>query len=985
MTDRRLIEVAFPLKQASLDSVHEKNVRHGHISTLHIWPARRPLAACRAALIATLLPDPGDEEARRLLVERLGGRVKSTVKTKKLASGEVEEEVSEETVGGILHWGRESDPDLDWFRAEIRKAYGGRAPRVLDPFAGGGAIPLEAMRLGCEATAVDINPVAWFLLKCTLEYPQRLAGKTWPLPKAESEASKDEVVEQQLALLDLQTMNQKPQSGADLAAHVRYWGNWVLERARADLERYYPIVDGKPTVAYLWARTVTCKNCRAMLPLLKTTWLANKSKKRVVLELTVNSTDLVGGGKEESVAFSIRELKVGEKADKGVGEGTMSRAGATCPCCGAIMTMEDLRTEGQAGRLGAVMTAVVVDGGKGKEYRLPTAEERRMAEPSEETLNEIYAGIPFGLPNEVIAEDAKGNTWCVLYGLDRFYKLFAPRQLLALGTLVKNIRGVRDAMCTLGYPSEWIEAVNAYLTLGLDRLLDFANTNTQWKLDATTINHSFVRYALSVSWDYAEGNVLSTSAGSYFLCYERICTALDTYSQWNLEAITPTVINRSATLLQGDKFDLVLTDPPYYDAIGYSILMDFFYVWLRRTLHGLSSEIDAAFAAPLAPKWDHNTNDGELIDDASRFNGDASRSKAAYEDGMARVFENCYRALTSEGRLVIVFAHKHPDAWETLVSAIIRAGFIVTGSWPIETEQTSRTRALSSAALASSVWLVCKKRPPTARPGWDNRVLEEMRALITQRLRDFWDAGIRGPDFVWAATGPAMEAYSQYPVVKKADEPGQVLTVSEFLGHVRRMVVDFVVGRVLSGDGAETITGLDNLTTYYLLHRHDFGMGEAPAGAAILYAISCNLSDRDLADRYHLLEQTGSTLQLLPWHKRKSVGYDPVLDAAESQGAEAVRLPGFEVPAPTLLELPLIDQAHRLMHLWKAGDVTKVDAYLDARALRRNALFHQLLQALIELASAGSEERALLESISNYLGVRGTKTTVQIQLLETGK
>jgi hypothetical protein len=233
-----------------------------------------------------------------------------------------------------------------------------------------------------------------------------------------------------------------------------------------------------------------------------------------------------------------------------------------------------------------------------------------------------------------------------------------------------------------------------------------------------------------------------------------------------------------------------------------------------------------------------------------------------------------------------------------------------------------------------------------------------------------------------------MEAYSQYPVVKKADEPGQVLTVSEFLGHVRRMVVDFVVGRVLSGaspsslgergpGGEVEITGLDDLTTYYLLHRHDFGMGEAPAGAAILYAVSCNLSDRDLGDRYHLLEQSGGTLKLLPWTKRPSVGYDPVLDAAEGQGAQSLRLPGLDAAEAALLELPLIDQAHRLLHLWKAGDVTKVDAYLDARGLRRNALFHQLLQALIELAPAGSEERALLESISNYVGARGTVKGVQ--------
>jgi hypothetical protein len=412
--------------------------------------------------------------------------------------------------------------------------------------------------------------------------------------------------------------------------------------------------------------------------------------------------------------------------------------------------------------------------------------------------------------------------------------------------------------------------------------------------------------------------------------------------------------------------------------------MDYFQVWLRRTLYGLSDEIDSVFQAPLSPKWDYARSDGELVDDPSRFGGDRERSKATYEDGMFRAFGACHRALKPHGCLVIVFAHKQPDAWETLVSAIIRAGFVVDGSWPIQTERAARTRSLASAALSSSVWLVCRKRPVTARPGWDNRVLEEMHEKITTRLRDFWDAGIRGPDFVWAATGPALEAYSKHPIVKKADEPGQVMTVSEFLGHVRRIVVDFVVGRVLTGDGdAEAVTGLDDVTTYYLLHRHDFGLEDAPSGACILYAVSCGLSDTTIADQYDLLlrtggqetdeedqteesdgeveEGSGSKVRLKQWHQRKRprMGY-------EAAGGRPV---------------PLIDQVHRLMFLWKAGEVSAVDEYLDSRGLRRSALFHQLLQALIELADAGSEERPLLESISNYVGARGTTGEVRQERL----
>jgi hypothetical protein len=324
--------------------------------------------------------------------------------------------------------------------------------------------------------------------------------------------------------------------------------------------------------------------------------------------------------------------------------------------------------------------------------------------------------------------------------------------------------------------------------------------------------------------------------------------------------------------------------------------------------------------------------------------------------------------------MVVVFANKQPDAWATLVWAIVRAGFVVDGSWPVETEMGNRSRAHGSAALASSVWLVCRKRPDDAVPGWDNRVLEEMEGNIAKHLREFWDAGIKGPDFVWAATGPALEAYSKHPVVKKANEPDQLMTVSEFLKHVRRMVVDFAVGRVLPHDGdADVVTGLDNPTIYYLLHRAYFGFGEAPAGAAILYAVSCDLRDSDLVSKYDLLAHAGKS------EPDEEETEDEGGDDGETGSGGMVKLKQWSQrkresmgdPGPHGEPAPMIDHVHRLMHYWDNGDVTKVNEHLDANRLRKNPLFAQLLQALIEMSPADSKEKTLLEKLSNHIGAKG--------------
>ena len=1004
--EKRLIEVDFPLKQTSLDSVHEKNVRHGHISTLHIWPARRPLAASRAALITTLLPDPGNDEERKMMMEKLAGRIVEHVKKKKLPNGGIEEQVTVETEGGILHWGRESGADLQWFRDKIREAYGGRAPRVLDPFAGGGAIPLEAMRLGCEVTAVDINPVAWFILKCTLEYPHRLANQYRPLPAFalksrefmesyfKDKGFKGATLEVQLSSFGLKKdhANQPQLMGmqtnvvsveADLAWHVRAWGWWVLQRAKADLERYYPTVDGKPTVAYLWARTVSCKNCRATVPLLKTRWLCKKDNKRVVLTMEPNAgkTGVVFGVQHDAPSLAKGNSAQKREYDKQLAGGTMSRSGVTCPCCRTIMTMEDIRREAKSGRIDATMTSVVVDGDFGKEYRIPTYEEIVMATEAQEGLSEVYSEIPFGLPDEPTPKGGSGASRAFSvdgYGFDKWYKLFTPRQLLALGTFVKYTRVMREAMQKYEYSDEWSEAISVYLALSIDRIAERNSSMCHYDVSRDSISGTFQRYALPINWDFAEAVPISSTAGSYEGQIDWITRYIEHAINGIGSSHSPEVRNQSATNTANSGADAIITDPPYYDAIPYSDLMDFFYVWLRRTLNGLSPEIDSTFQEPLSPKWDHEHNDGELIDDSSRFGGDKQKSKANYEDGMARVFQSCYKSLNPGGRLVLVFAHKHPDAWETLVSALIRADFVVDGSWPIQTEMGNRTRALSSAALASSVWLVCKKRPENARPGWDNLVLEEMQKNIIQSLRDFWDAGIRGPDFVWAATGPALEAYSKHPIVRKANEPGKTMSVTEFLRHVRRMVADFVVGRVLTQNGgSDTVSGLDDVTTYYLLHRYNFKMDNAPIGPCILYAVSCNLSDGLLLGKYDLLVRTGGQSKDADEDVVEE-GEDAIVDedVEELEGTSStVKLKAWSQRKYVGLEMavmstPLIDKVHRLMHLWRAGDVIKVDEYLDMHALGYNTLFGQLLQALIELAPAGSEERALLESISNHVADR---------------
>jgi putative DNA methylase len=916
MTDRRLIEETFPLKKVSADSKHEKNVRHGHISTLHIWPARRPLAACRAAIIAALMPDPGDEQSRHEL-------------NKKIES--------------ITHWGTENGPALKFFREEIRKAYGGRAPRVLDMFAGGGAIPLEAMRLGCDVIANDYNPVAWFILKCTLEFPQRLAGKTWPLP-ADSTAGDTRKNRHQLALVadhapgGLQSAINNPQSAiqGDLAAHVRYWGNWVLEHAREELAPYYPTINGQPTVAYLWARTVPCPDpaCGAEVPLLKTLWLCKKENKRRALRLVPDPA-------ARRVNFEI--WSPGPRDE--VPDGTMAGAKSRCPVCGVNVTPEYIKACGHTGKLGTRITAVVVDTPGGKEYRLPTSVEEEAARSAADGLPVAAGQIPYGLPNEPLPGPEILGFRVPLYGFKTWADLFTPRQLLALMTFVKWTRATHDNMDTLGYPQEWIDAVQGFLAMALDRLADYDSTIAIWVGDF--VGHTFTRFALPITWDFCEVNAISGIGGDYSSAVEWVRRATEHLLEAAVGNGEPIILHQSATEPLVGTAEAVVTDPPYYDAIPYADLSDFFYVWLRRTIGDRYPDV---FAPPLVPKAH------ELVQQ-HKDGSEGRKGKAEYEAGMAAAFKRAWEVLVPDGRLVVVFAHKDPNAWETLVAAMIDAGFSVTASWPIDTERQTRMRSVNSAALASSIWLVCRKRPVRADIGRYSAVRRAMQERITERLRYFWDIGVSGPDFVWAAVGPALESYSSYDEVRRLD--GSPFTVGEFLREVRRMVADFALGQILHGRSTE---GLDEWTRYYLIHRSSFGLEDAPVGECILLSQGYGLDLNDIrGPRGFLVKGTGSELRLARWDERAR---DDLGEPHPSGG------------------LPMIDMLHRVMHLWSTGNLDRLNSYAAEKGLRQNELFWAVAQAVLEMAEPKSRERSLLEAVVAWgRGKVPEPTPVQDQLL----
>jgi len=626
---KRLIEVALPLKEVSEQSAREKSIRHGHISTLHIWWARRPLAACRAVVFASLIPDPDDpdcpEHFRQLVRAELGD---SQFKPKNGNGGTVEDTPRNrclEFIKYLVRWENSNEPFyIEPARKLIAAAHkifnpeakDGEMPKVLDPFAGGGAIPLEALRLGCEAYAIDINPVAHLIQLCTLVYPQKYGkplppdkdipdyikrliahnkkndkGKSCPTLFDKKESA--EPVESDDLIPDVEISEAEYRKNP-LAADVKYWGHWVLAHAKKELEQFYPAdEDGSIPVAYLWARTVKCPNpaCGAIIPLYRQLWLCNKKGKKVAMEMQTDS-DL------KKCKFKIIEsLNLSVNPD----QITMQRGNAQCPLCNQIAPVSYLRDECRSGRMNQQIMAVIKNKPteRGKHYREAQENDEKLFAEASKKLSDIKSKNGDNIiPTEPLPPVGTLGFRVNNYGLLQWGDLFNPRQNLSLVTFTKHIKLALENAKKI-HNEAYVKAIGSYLGCSLSRLADQSSNLVVWITQLEAIAHVFNRQALPMTWDYVEGVPIGNGGGTF--------SSAIAWVQMVVKELDNNYTNQgycrrgSATTLpiEDDEISAVVTDPPYYDAVPYADLSDFFYVWLKRSIGEQNPDI---FSTPLTPK-----------------------------------------------------------------------------------------------------------------------------------------------------------------------------------------------------------------------------------------------------------------------------------------------------------------------------------------------------------------------------------------------
>lgn len=731
-TIKKLIEVALPLEAINAESAREKSIRHGHPSTLHLWWARRPLATARAVIWSSLVDDPSShpeqfptEEAQQQERKRLFDILTRLVK-----------------------WENSNDEGiLAEAKAEIMKSTNGNPPALLDPFAGGGAIPLEAQRLGLEAHAHDLNPVAVMINKAMIEIPPKFAGRSPVNPEAQRQGA----------------ANQGWKGATGLAEDVRYYGEWMKQEAYKRIGHLYPkakLEDGSEAtvIAWIWARTVKCPNpaCGCEMPLVRSFTLSKKKGHEAWIKATYTT---------DGFEYTVQQGSHKE-------EGTVDRKGATCLKCGSSVDFPYIRNAGKNGQMNSKLIAVVAEGSHGRVYLSANSEQ----------LHAAIVVRPEDYPDAKLPKNPR-DFKTPNYGLTTFADLFTNRQLTALTTFSSLVseaqqKAEADAVAA-GVFNDHIalseggsgaraygEAVGVYLAFGVSRMTDIDNALCRWEVTKTQVRNLFSRQAIPMVWDYAENNVFNNAAGDYTTSLGSIIKVIERFEQQK----EGTVRQFDAQSDSGLRNVVVSTDPPYYDNIGYADLSDFFYVWMRQALKETYPKL---FRTMLVPKAE------ELVATPYRFDGSVEKARDFFEDGM---FNTCCR-LHDYSRddipVTIYYAFKQSETdtedttastgWETMLSAIIRAGFSITGTWPMRTELANRTIASGTNALASSIVLVCRKRAETAGSATRREFINALHREMRPALEKLQSANIAPVDLAQSAIGPGIGVFSRYKSVLEAD------------------------------------------------------------------------------------------------------------------------------------------------------------------------------------------------------------------------
>ncbi len=817
---RKLIEVALPLEAINREAAREKSIRHGHPSTLHLWWARRPLAACRAVLFAQLVDDPSAHPDRFPTEE----------------AQEQERQRLFRLIERLVPWEATKDEKvLEEAREEIRRSCGDALPEVLDPFCGGGSIPLEAQRLGLVAHGSDLNPVAVLITKALIELPARFANQPPAHPRDENG---------RLAV-------QSWRGAQGLAEDVRYYGAWMREEAERSIGHLYPkavLPDGRQAtvIAWIWARTVTCPNpaCRATMPLVRSFWLGKKKGKEAWVRPVVEGN---------SVRFEIGHEKSGPPI-----EGTVARTGATCLVCNTPVPLAHVRAEGKAGRIGVQLMAVVAEGDRQRIYLPPDPEHEKAADVPR----------PDGVPETELPQQALGFR-VQGYGMTHHADLFTARQLKALCTLSDLVADARMRLIADGAEASYADAVTTYLGLTLSRLTDVANALCVWSPGRDQTVHLFGRQTIAMVWDFAENNIFSGAGGDYGVSLANVVRALGRLDP----AVTGDARQIDATTGTAAYEAVCATDPPYYDNVGYADLSDFFYVWLRRSLANVHPDL---FATMLTPKT------AELIADPSRTGGNRQEAESHFEEGFRRAFGNLRQSGRADLPLTVFYAFKQAEenegeiastGWETMLTGLLRSGLAVTATWPMHTERSGRLRNNMSNALASSIVLACRPRSESAGITDRRGFLAALHAELPRALRELQQGNIAPVDLAQAAIGPGMAVFSRY--AKVVEPSGEPMPVRSALGLINQ-----VLDEVLAEQEGE----FDADTRFAIKWFDQYGFDEAGYDPAEGLARATNVSVKGLEDAGILVAKAGRVRLLR--RGELAADWDPATDT---------RMPVWEV------------------------------------------------------------------------------------------